>query len=150
MTLLVLGASWVARVSGPNSRAATGALAYVALQLCLSYFIAGMVKLKQRDWRSGRALLDFAVADYYDVPVRFQNLLRSRGLSWVASWGVLAFECLFPLALLNPKICLGFIGAGVMFQGLNVYVFGLNRFLWTWGAAYPALYGWSVYWSGRG
>ncbi len=150
MMLLVLGAAWVARVSGPNSRVAKGALAYVALQLCLSYFIAGVVKLKERDWRSGRALVAFASADYYDVPIRFQNLLRSRSLARVASWGVLAFECLFPLALLNSKLCLGFILGGVVFQGLNVYVFGLNRFLWTWGAAYPALYGWSVNWSGSG
>ena len=49
------------------------------------------------------------------------------------------FELLFPLALLDA----GYLKAALVIAGLfhlvNGCVFGLNRFLWIWIAAYPSL-----------
>jgi hypothetical protein len=122
-------------------------LAYVSIQLCLSYFVAGVVKLKSRNWRTGKALAGFLGASNYDVPKLLQKAGGRRGLSVTASWGLMAFECSFPLALVSREFCAVYIGLSLIFHLGNVYAFGLNRFLFAWAAGYPALYWLSGYWT---
>jgi hypothetical protein len=64
---------------------------------------------------------------------------NSLVLSQFASWAVMIFECLFPLALVNTQSCLAFMSVAILFHLSNFYLFGLNRFLLSWAAAYPAL-----------
>lgn len=54
MRLLALG---VARFAGVNERLAEGALEYLAIRVCLSYFVAGVMKLSRPERRRGSALL---------------------------------------------------------------------------------------------
>lgn len=96
---------------------------YLAVQLTLSYFVAGLVKLRQPDWRNGKALT------------------RLTGLSALLAWPVLLWECTFPLAWLNHTLCLAYLGIGVVFHLANAKLLGLNRFFWIWLAAYPSLLG---------
>ena len=140
MTLIVLIALCVGHGFSGHPRVMQGALVYVALQVCLSFFIAGWVKLKSREWRQGRALSGFLNSSYYDAPPRLRPLANNMVLVRLASWGVILFECAFPLALWRPELCLVFVGLALLFQLANVYLFGLNRFVWAWAAAYPALY----------
>jgi hypothetical protein len=53
---------------------------------------------------------------------------------------VIAFECAFPLALIDARL-LSLLG--IAFHVVNARVLGLNRFLWAWLAAYPALWFWA-------
>ena len=63
-----------------------------------------------------------------------------QGSQCPLAWSVIGFECLFPLAWFDPRLCLLLMAAGAGFHLLNSYVFGLNRFLFAWLAAYPALW----------
>ena len=137
MTLIVSGCLSVA---WGFPRAEKACLYYVAVQTCLSYFMAGMAKIRKKDWWTGKALSDFLKSEYYDVPERLRSLTKQRSLLVAVSWMILTFECVFPLSLCKPEICAIFIAFALVFHLGNVYAFGLNRFLFAWAAAYPALY----------
>ena len=115
------------------------ALAYLAVQLVLSYFISGQVKLVNAEWRSGRALRDVFAFSAYPVSKRLRGLARYPGVLRRASWGVIGFEVAFPLALISMPILILALTFAAGFHLANAFVFGLNRFFWTWLAAYPSI-----------
>lgn len=102
-------------------------LFYVAAQIILSFFIAGMSKVREQEWRNGHALKKFLSREGWDITLR---------QSYFIGWIVIIFEVLFPLSLWLP---MPFIVMAILFQIANVYVFGLNRFFFVWLAGYPAL-----------
>jgi hypothetical protein len=132
--MLVIVLLAIALASVGHARAG---LAYAAAQLVLSYFVSGVAKLGDPAWRAGRALPAILQLPQYRVPPRFAAVVRR--LPRAATWAMLAFECGFPLALAGPAICAGALAVGAAFHLANAIGFGLNRFLWTWLAAYPAL-----------
>ncbi len=140
MTLVILTALTVASVAPPDSRAATGALLYVAVQTCTSYFLAGVAKLRTASWRDGRALPFFVATAIYDRPPWPRALFANATAARVLCWATLLLECTFPLALLRPALCLGYLAVAFVFHVGNARIFGLNRFLFAWAAAYPAVY----------
>lgn len=136
MTLVVLLGLAVGRTFS-----ASAGLGYIAAQLVLSYFLAGCWKLRERAWREGSALDRLlALPQYRSTPLL---LPASRWLGY----GVIAFECAFPLSLFG--LALPFAALGLTFHAVNARVLGLNRFLWAWLAAYPALFYWSAILSQR-
>lgn len=139
MTVLVLLALSVEACFREHAAVRHGCLWYVAVQTVLSYSIAGAVKLRQADWRSGRALARFLSGPPYDPPQAFATLAKRTGTVRLIAWGIMGFEAAFPLALSSPMACVSFLGAAFVFHLLNVAVFGLNRFVFAWLAAYPAL-----------
>jgi uncharacterized protein YhhL (DUF1145 family) len=64
---------------------------------------------------------------------RWPRLLRAM------AWGVILLELAFPLALLDARLLWAALSLAALFHLANALLFGLNRFLWTWLAAYPAL-----------
>lgn len=136
MTLITLAALFVA---GVWPMATNAALVFLAVEVALSYAIAGWAKLIQPEWRNGRMLVKFLHLPTYDVPAWVQKLSASRGLMLVGSWGVMLFESSFPLAFSGPTPAAGYLIAAMSFHLANVYLFGLNRFVWAWLAAYPAV-----------
>jgi Vitamin K-dependent gamma-carboxylase len=136
--VVLLGASGAACFAG-SPRVVKACLAYVCVQLVFSYFIAGVVKLARPSWRSGSGLGRLLGSNRYGTPAWLARLSVRPALGRVASWAVLAFECSFPLALLGPRVALAFLSFGFIFHVGNVLAFGLNRFLFAWLAAYPAL-----------
>ena len=60
-------------------------------------------------------------------------------LLWLASWAVMLFEVLFPLSILNVTTLFAALGVAIMFHIANACLFGLNRFVWFWIAAYPSI-----------
>jgi hypothetical protein len=140
MTLIILAALSIARIFENEPRVIQGCLWYVTLQTCLSYFLGGLVKLRQKPWRTGKALHDFIHYSTYNTPQLLKNLSERTLFFWLASWSVIAFECAFPIALLNSQVCSLWIGLATLFHGMNVFIFGLNRFFFAWIASYPALY----------
>lgn len=112
---------------------------YLAIQLVLSYFISGWVKVVNKDWRSGRALRDVFQFSAYPVAENLRMLSDRRRLLFVGSWAVMALELLFPLALISQPTLIAALILAACFHLANALLLGLNRFFWTWLAAYPAL-----------
>jgi len=115
------------------------ALGYLAVQLLLSYAISGWVKLFNRDWRSGRALKDIFEFSVYPVSESIRSLARAPALLLALSWTLMLFEMLLPLALIDATYLQAALVVAGLFHLVNGCVFGLNRFLWIWIAAYPCL-----------
>ncbi len=135
--LLGLSGAWA---SAHSPLLVKACLAYIAVQVVLSYWIAGVVKLRQIGWRRGEALRAFVSSGRYGTPAWLVRWLALPGVARVLSWSVLAFECGFPLALAGPRFALPLLAVGLSFHVGNSLVFGLNRFLFAWLAAYPALF----------
>lgn len=123
----------------PEGRAQQMAFGYLGVQLVLSYFVSGWVKIVHADWRSGTALRD--VFDYSAYPVSrdLRRLAQRPKLMLALSWAVIGFELAFPLSLLSTSVLAGMLVLAVAFHLSNGMLFGLNRFVWAWIAAFPAL-----------
>ena len=115
------------------------ALAYLAVQLTLSYFVSGWVKLRHPDWRRGTALQDVFRFSAYPVSESMRGWARRPRLMMTGSWAVIALEVAFPLSLLHPASLMAALLLTAGFHLANAICFGLHRFLWIWLAAYPAL-----------
>lgn len=125
MTFLIL-AAWLLAACVPELESVC--LLYVAIQLVLSYFVAGLAKAFNPQWRNGEALSYFFSQSGFQI---------SHRTSICLSWILMAIECLFPLAFFAPTL---FVVTALAFHIANVYIFGLNRFFFAWLAAYPALF----------
>jgi len=115
------------------------AFGYLALQLVLSYFISGWVKIINPDWRNGRALCDVFRFSAYPVSKALQHWSKSPRVLLVMSWSVMLFELLFPLSLLSQTSLVIALVIAASFHFANACLFGLNRFFWIWLAAYPSI-----------
>ena len=112
---------------------------YLALQLILSYFMAGWVKIRNPEWRNGLALQDVFRFSAYPASEDLRKWAKKPSQLLAASWAVMLFELAFPAVLLNQTcLVIGLILAA-SFHLANACLFGLNRFLWSWLAAYPSL-----------
>jgi hypothetical protein len=125
MTFHILLAWFIASVAPGFEKAC---LLYIAIQVILSYFVAGIAKLRNPEWRSGHALETF---------LNRVDIMPPKNVCFILSWVLMVFEVLFPLALKMP---LPFVVMAIFFHLTNVYVFGLNRFFFAWLAGYPALF----------
>lgn len=139
MSLLVLCCVFAAHVA-PGPRGAELAYGYLAVQLLLSYVISGWVKIVNPEWRSGRALCDVFLFSAYPVSTSLRTLATRPRLLRVAAWAVMGFELAMPLALLERSLLIGLLAVAGTFHLANACLFGLNRFLWIWLAAYPSLW----------
>lgn len=138
MLWLVLTCCLAAHLA-PSSYWQEMALGYLAVQLTLSYFVSGWVKVINPDWRSGQALADVFRFSAYPVSRNLRGLADRPGLLRPAGWAVIGLELVFPLTLLDHRaLCLG-LGLCALFHVSNALHFGLNRFVWAWISAFPAL-----------
>ncbi len=122
--------------AGVLSEAAFG---YLGLQVVLSYFISGQVKIVNPEWRRGQALVDVFHFSAYPVAQNLRQLAARPRLLWAASWAVMLFEVAFPLSVLNSTVLVGALALAALFHLSNAILFGLNRFLWFWIASYPSI-----------
>ncbi|OUR75947.1 hypothetical protein A9Q83_16415 [Alphaproteobacteria bacterium 46_93_T64] len=112
---------------------------YLALQLVLSYFISGWVKIINPEWRNGLALKDVFSFSAYPVSEALRSLANSPGLLWSMSWAVILFELIFPLTLITQTTLVAGLVIAACFHFSNACMLGLNRFFWIWLAAYPSI-----------
>ena len=138
MGLLVLSCLFLAHLA-QGSRWQELAFGYLALQLILSYFISGGVKLLNPEWRNGQALRDVFQFSAYPVSKSLRQLSQSARLLQSMSWAVILFELLFPLALISSGSLTVALIIAAIFHLTNAFLFGLNRFFWIWVAAYPSI-----------
>lgn len=139
MLLIVLLASGFGALLG-NTPAGSGAVDYAALQLLLSYLIAGGAKAISPIWRSGNAIVGITGTIGYGHRWLHQLVSRNPLLARLVCLSVIVFECAaVPLLLLGIKGAWIVIIGGVCFHLGIAVVMGLNVFLWAFAATYPAL-----------
>jgi hypothetical protein len=120
-----------------SPRLAYGAVLFVAAQVVLSYFRAGLVKARQPAWWTGEALRSFLAIPAYSVPTwvpQMPLLLRTLSVA------VILFELAAPLALFSTTACLLYSAVAWCFHLATALIFGLNRFLLVWTAALPSVW----------
>ena len=115
------------------------AFGYLAIQLILSYFISGWVKLVNPQWRNGQALVDVFRFSAYPVSESLRGWAQSPRVLLVMSWLVIIFELVFPLSILSNISLIIALVIAASFHLSNAFFFGLNRFFWIWLAAYPSI-----------
>jgi hypothetical protein len=123
----------------PTEKAREIAFGYLGAQLVLSYAIAGWVKIRNPEWRNGRALRQVFAFSTYPVSERVRDWAARPRLLLAASWGVILFELVFPLSLASQSTLVVGLALAAAFHLANACLFGLNRFFWTWLAVYPAI-----------
>jgi hypothetical protein len=113
---------------------------YIAAQSCLSYFAAGAAKLITPMWRNGQALQHVFRTQVFGHS-RIDRLLSRRPLRLLGSWVVISFEIAFPIVLIAPqKLLLLFLFVALAFHIFNAFFMGLNNFIWSFPATYPAIW----------
>lgn len=138
MGLLVLYCLCLAEML-PRGIAQEAAFGYLAVQVVLSYFISGQVKIVNSEWRSGRALHDVFRFSAYPVSEALRTLTNRPRLLCSMSWCVMIFELIFPISLINSTALIAALALAATFHLSNACLFGLNRFLWFWVASYPSI-----------
>jgi hypothetical protein len=139
MTLVVCTGMAVALLV-PDHGAQVLALDYVAAQLLLSYAVAGIAKAISPAWRSGEAIAGILSTIGYGSPSVGAFLKRNPPIARAACWAVIVFECsAVVLILFGTPGAVAIIVIGLGFHISIAVLMGLNNFLWSFGAAYPAL-----------
>lgn len=137
VAILVQTATGAARLV-PSTQAKDAVLWYVALQANLSYLISGWVKLLGEPWRDASALGGVMRTRTYGHQGMFQWTQDHPRAAKYLTHGVLALECLFPLAYAGGG-CLArpFIASAAAFHLANGYFMGLGRFVTSFTAMHP-------------
>jgi hypothetical protein len=135
MTLMLGAGLSVSFLGHGNVTTFLGGLYFVATHALLSYFVAGLAKLKEPSWRNGSALRQIGTW------ARYQS---SRPRSWVVmprtlSVMVVAYECSAPAVFAGPGFGWLYCVAGFGFHIANAFALGLHRFWPVWIATYPAV-----------
>ncbi len=138
MGLLVLFCLCLVHLA-PSAQLQEYVFAYLALQLVLSYFKSGLVKIWNPDWRAGTALQDVFRFSIYPVSESLRSWAAWPRLLCAMSWAVMVFELAFPLTLISKPALIAGLGLALAFHVANACLFGFNRFLWVWPAAYPSI-----------
>lgn len=123
----------------PHGIVSEAAFGYLGLQVILSYFISGQVKITNPQWRSGQALRDVFSFSAYPASESLRALADRPRLLLYASWAVMLFEILFPFSMLSSGILVAALASAFAFHVANACLFGLNRFVWFWIASYPSI-----------
>lgn len=140
MTFLILFACVVHLLFPNSAMLAQVVLWYIGIQTMLSYTVAGFVKVVNSDWRNGDFLKKLLSETNYSIPQGIHYVSTKTTVLKLASWLVILFECSFPIMLLSRYLFFFYLAFAICFHLLNYFVLGLNRFVFAWLAAYPALY----------
>src|SRR5262249_53986661 len=82
---------------------AQASLWFIAIQGCLSYFVAGIAKVISPVWRSGEAVRRVLGTRTYGSRMSASLVSGRDGVCFALSWLLMLFECTFPLALAFGK-----------------------------------------------
>jgi hypothetical protein len=139
MTVVTFGGLTLAHVSG-SPTAGKAFLWFVAGQACLSYMTAGLAKLGSAGWRDGSHLISIFNTQIYGFPQLATYLSTRPALATLLARFVIFAASCFPLVLLAPRpLAILFLLFGIMFHATAAVFMGLNTFLWSFLAAYPAI-----------
>lgn len=139
MVKVILGGATLGWLGGTDTTL-RWAVWFIAAQAALAYCAAGAFKAISPTWRSGEALWIILRLEDLGHPPAGRWLSQRVQLSKMLSWATIVWEVTFPLALIAPPWALWvWLGAGVLFHLGCSSLMGLNSFLWSFVATYPAV-----------
>lgn len=139
MSLLILIVAALSRAVGTPRALASGVL-FIAAQGILSYAAAGWAKVFQPGWRDGSHIRRILTTSSYGMHRIANTALTHSVVARIGTVGVLLFECLFPIVLFVPEpLMWAVLAAGVAFHLACGALMGLNTFVWSFSATYPAV-----------
>ncbi|MEV5883668.1 alpha/beta fold hydrolase [Streptomyces sp. NPDC052020] len=139
VAILVQTATGAARLV-PSPQAKDALLWYVALQANLSYLISGWVKLLGEPWRDASALGGVMRTRTYGHEGMYRWTQEHPKAARLLTHGVLALECLFPLAYARGGLLARpFIASAAAFHLANGYFMGLGRFVTAFTSMHPTV-----------
>lgn len=109
---------------------------FIAVQLALSYAVAGIAKLLSAEWRSGTAVITILSTRSFG-PGDAQWLEDHSKVARAICHGVIAFELVWLIAPLDLRLLSIVMMVGVSFHFANAWIMGLNLFPWAFLSAYP-------------
>ncbi|GAA1908163.1 hypothetical protein GCM10009716_17640 [Streptomyces sodiiphilus] len=134
---LVQTATGLARLA-PSPQVQDTLMWYVAMQSNLSYLISGWVKLLGKPWQDGSALSGVMRTRTYGHEGFWKLTRRYPVPARYLAHGVLALECLFPLAYARGgALARPVIGSAVAFHTANGFLMGLGRFVSSFVSMHP-------------
>ena len=123
--------------------------AFITFQLLLSYFVAGVAKLRGPDWRNGRGLLAVMKTTTYGHPWVARFLEPRPVLTRTFAHGLIVAELALAGFVFLPAPYLGIaVICGIGFHLGTAVVMGLTTFFWVFAAAYPLAFAVSRFISG--
>jgi hypothetical protein len=118
----------------------SAALAFIAAQASLAYGTSGFLKITERGWRNGMFVMDILRTSTFGHRGLLQFLEHKRSLATPLGCGIALGDCALSCAvLLPPRECILLLSFGVMFHVGIAMILGLNTFLWSFVATYPAI-----------
>ncbi len=139
MQLVILASLTVYSWAGDESTRVF-ALWFIAGQSILSYIAAGVAKLVSPVWRKGVALTGVMATDDYGSRMIGRWLSANPRIARASCWGIIIFECAAPLLIFVGRTpCIIFLACALTFHIAIAAIMGLNNFLWSFGAAFPAI-----------
>lgn len=144
IVLVVVGLVWAAGWT-PSARYLGDA--FLAAQVALAYFTAGVAKAVSPTWRSGRAMTAILSTEGYGARAVGDLLYRHPGLDRLTCGAVIAWEVTFPVVFVLPVPgVVAYLAVGVAFHVGCALVMGLNRFVWSFCGCYPSVWAIAVGW----
>jgi hypothetical protein len=140
MSFITLTAAAIAKLFPNDERAEEAILRFIAFQANLGYAASGAIKLASRTWRSGRAITGVFRTQTFGDKWFYEMSKLHPAIPKLIAWAVIAGELSFPLTLISPKpVARTILGITHVFHIANARFMGLNRFVWAFGATYPAI-----------
>lgn len=140
MRLLLLGALTLREIVPDGELATQATLLFIGANCTLAYFIAGLYHLPMAEWRAGRALIGVLRHPFYGDLKAAECLTKHPWVCRTLTWGALALEAGFPLALLGgARTMMPALAATLLMHLAIGHLMGLPRFVWAFLAAYPAV-----------
>lgn len=109
-------------------------------QALLAYFVAGASKVISPVWRSGAAVAGVMQTTTFGNEWAALQTSRNSKISYFIGWFVILTEMLFPITFIAPTWLLVVMLSGfAIFHCVNAYFMGLNSFVISFLATYPAV-----------
>jgi hypothetical protein len=116
-------------------------LLFIAAQSMLSYFVSGAAKVISPIWMRGDALRKIMGTTAFGSELGFRLASIHPQFTRMLCRVTVVVEMLFPVLVLGPKwMMILFMLWGASFHVANAVLMGLNTFVWSYLATYPALY----------
>ena len=140
MVVIVLASLTIASFRVWDEGVAVVCVIFVAAQVMISYLTAGVAKLVSPIWRRGEAIPAILRTASYGTEAAGIWLVKRRGVAQALCLSIIAMECLLPFAVLTgvPGAWI-FVAGGSLFHIGIAVLMGLNTFLWSFLATFPAV-----------
>ena len=113
---------------------------FLALQVALSYFIAGVAKAPGAKWSKGTALQEIMGTETYGDHSFYKFLRKYPRIGRSITKGTVALESLFPLFFVTPTTLKAALLIFASFHVANAKAMGLGRFVLPFISTYPAMW----------